>query len=141
MNDGLHLHPLLNALLNATSAVLLILAWFAIKAGKRERHKKLMLGAFGVSTVFLISYLIRFAMSGTTPFPGTGIARVAYFTILFSHMALAATVPVGAILAIRHGLAGRFAAHRKLVRFVWPVWTYVSVTGVVIYAMLYHWPA
>lgn len=140
MSEGLQLHPLFNALLNATSAVLLFMAYVAIKNGERERHKKLMLTAFGVSSAFLVSYLIRFYVSGTTPFPGAGVSKVIYLTILFSHMALAAFVPVGAILAIVWGLKGRFASHKKLVKLVFPVWAYVSVTGVVIYAMLYHWP-
>lgn len=140
MTAGLELHPLFNALLNATSSVLLFMALIAIKGGEVERHKKLMLSAFGVSTVFLVSYLIRFYVSGTHPFPGAGAAKVVYLTILFSHMVLAALVPFGAILAIVWGLKGRVASHKKLVRFVWPIWAYVSVTGVVIYAMLYHWP-
>lgn len=140
MSAGLELHPLFNALLNATSSVLLFMALIAIKGGDVERHKKLMLSAFGVSTVFLVSYLIRFYVSGTHPFPGTGAAKVVYLTILFSHMVLAALVPFGAIFAIVWGLKGRVASHKKLVRFVWPIWAYVSVTGVVIYAMLYHWP-
>jgi putative membrane protein len=140
MSEGVQLHPLFNALLNATSAILLFMAFIAIKGGDKERHKRLMLSAFGVSSAFLVSYLIRFYMSGTTPFPGTGAAKAVYLTILFSHMALAAIVPVGAILAIAWGLKGKVASHKKLVKVVFPVWAYVSVTGVVIYAMLYHWP-
>lgn len=139
MSGELQLHPLFNALLNAASAVLLSLAYVAIKSGDRQRHKRLMLSAFGVSSAFLVSYLIRFYVSGTTPFPGVGAAKVVYLTILFSHMALAAFVPVGAILAIVWGLKGRFSSHKKLVKVVWPMWMYVSLTGVVIYAMLYHW--
>lgn len=140
MSEGLQLHPLFNALLNATSFVLLCLAYVAIKGGDSARHKKLMLSAFGVSCVFLVSYLLRYALTGNTPFPGEGAARTLYLTILFSHMALAAFVPIGAILAIRFGLKGRFASHKRLVKWVFPSWAYVSVTGVVIYAMLYHWP-
>src|SRR5690606_8057583 len=130
---------LFNALLNATSSVLLLMAYLAIKSGDRQRHKRLMLSAFGVSSAFLVSYLIRFYVSGTTPFPGVGAAKVVYLTILFSHMVLAAFVPIGAILAIVWGLKGRFSSHKKLVKVVWPMWMYVSLTGVVIYAMLYHW--
>jgi putative membrane protein len=130
----------MNAVLNGTSAVLLLSAFVAIRAGEKERHKRLMLAAFGVSSVFLVSYLARFYMSGTTAFTGTGLVKGLYLSILFSHMALAATVPVGAILAIRFGLRGNNASHRRVVRVIFPAWVYVSVTGVVIYVMLYHVP-
>lgn len=139
MNE-LHLHPLLNALLNATSAVLLLSAFVAIRAGEKERHKRLMLAAFGVSSVFLVSYLARYYMSGTTTFTGTGWLKGLYLSVLFSHMALAAIVPVGAILAIRFAFKGLLARHRRLVRVIFPAWLYVSITGVVIYVMLYHAP-
>lgn len=135
------LHALVNALFNASSCIFLILAFVAIKGGDAKRHKKLMLSAFACSTAFLVSYLLRHYLHGSTPFPGQGGARIAYLTILFSHMALAAFVPVGAILAIRFGLKGRFDAHKKLVKWAFPAWLYVSVTGIVIYGMLFHWPS
>ncbi len=140
MTESLHLHPLLNAVLNATCAILLLTAFVAIRAGEKERHKRLMLAAFGVSSVFLVSYLARLYLSGTTTFTGTGVVKGLYLSILFSHMALAAIVPVGAILAIRLGLKGMNARHRRVVRLIFPAWLYVSVTGVVIYVMLYHVP-
>jgi putative membrane protein len=138
MDDGIHWHPLLNACLNGCSAVAMFLAWRAIKAGDRERHKMLMLTAFGFSCAFLVSYLIRMVLGGTTPFPHGGALKVLYLSILFSHMLFAAVVPFGVIGAIALGLKGRFGAHRRLVRITFPVWQYVSVTGVVIYLMLYH---
>lgn len=140
------LHALFNASLNATSAILMVLAFQAIKRGDRERHKKLMISAFAVSCVFLVSYAARYILHNliggnpATPFPGTGVAKVVYLSILFSHMVLAAVVPFFAIRAILLGLKARFGDHKKLVRFAFPAWLYVSVTGVVIYAMLYHWP-
>ncbi len=140
MSDGLQLHPLFNALLNATSGVLMFMAYAAIKSGDRQRHKRLMLSAFAVSCAFLVSYLLRVYLHGSTPFPGTGAVKVVYLTILFSHMVLATVVPVGIVVAILWALKGRFSAHKRLVKVVFPGWAYVSVTGVVIYAMLYHWP-
>lgn len=134
-------HALVNALLNASSSIFLIMAVIAIKGGDRERHKRLMLTAFGVSCAFLVSYVLRNTLHGDTPFRGEGAARVVYLTILLSHMVLAAFVPIGAIVAIRLGLKGRFGTHKKLVRWVFPSWVYVSVTGIVIYGMLFHWPA
>lgn len=147
MSDLGALHALLNASLNGTSAVLIVLALLAIRRGEVERHKKLMLSAFVVSSVFLISYLARYITHNliqglpATPFRGTGLAKGVYLTILFSHMFLAAMVPVGVIRAIYLGLKARVDQHRRIVRFAYPAWLYVSVTGVIIYVMLYHWPA
>jgi putative membrane protein len=139
--NELHLHPLLNACLNASAAVLLVLARNAIKRGDREQHKKLMLSALGVSAVFLVSYSFRFlGEGGPRLFAGGAAAKVFYLGVLFSHMILAALVPIGAIAAVVLALKGRFATHVKLVKLTWPAWMYVSITGVVIYVMLYHWP-
>lgn len=140
MSEGLQLHPLFNACLNATSALFIALAFGAVRRGEVERHKKLMLAAFSVSCLFFVSYLIRYALHGSTPFPGQGAVRYAYFAILISHSVLAAAVPFLVIRAIYLGLKGRIAEHRPLVKVGLPAWLYVSVTGVVIYAMLYHWP-
>ena len=134
--------PLLNALLNALAAVLLIVGFVLIK-GRRERaHQWTMLAAFGVSVVFLLSYVAYHVWpigAATTPFGGRGGLRVVYFTILISHIVLAMAVPVLAICTIYFGLRERRVAHRKLARWTLPIWLYVSVTGVVIYMMLYHW--
>lgn len=134
-------HALVNAMFNASSSIFLVLAVIAIKGGDAKRHKKLMLTAFGFSCAFLVSYVLRNYLHGNTPFPGEGAARMLYLAILLSHMALAAFVPVGAIVAIRLGLKGRFTTHKKLVKWVFPSWLYVSVTGIVIYGMLFHWPS
>lgn len=140
--EGFHWHPFFNACLNATSAVLIFMAYAAIKQQKREQHKKLMLTAMGVSAVFLVSYLIRFALAGKpTPFPGDGAWKVIYLVILFSHMILAAAVPVLTIQSIRLALKGDLVTHKKWVKYAYPIWLYVSVTGVVVYLMLYHFPA
>lgn len=130
--------PAVNASLNAASAVLLLTGRGLIKNGKREQHRKVMLTAFGVSTLFLICYVIYHAQVGSVKFRGEGWLRPVYFTILITHVLLAATVPVLAILTLRRALRGEFAKHRKLARVTYPIWLYVSVTGVAVYLMLYH---
>ena len=133
-----HALPALNACLNATSAVLLVTGYRLIRSGQRDAHRKVMLTAFGTSILFLISYLIYHAQVGSVPFEGQGKIRIVYFTILISHTILAATVPFLAIIALRRGLKGEFARHRKIARWTLPIWLYVSVTGVVVYLMLYR---
>lgn len=146
MTDAGAWHALLNACLNATSALLIVLGVSAARRGALATHRRFMLSAFAVSCVFLVSYLTRYVLHNlieglpATPFRGEGLARIVYLVILFSHMVLAAIVPVVAIRAIWLGLKKRIADHRALVRFAFPAWLYVSVTGVVIYLMLYHWP-
>lgn len=132
------LHPLLNACLNATSAVLLYLGWRAIRRGQRARHRTLMIAAFASSSVFLASYLLRFAISGTTKYVGSGGDKVAYLVILFSHMVLAIAVVPMALRGLWLAHTQQFDRHRRLMRVAWPIWMYVSVTGVVVYLMLYH---
>ena len=131
-------HPAINAALNATSAVLLIAGWRAIRAGDRERHRAMMLATVTTSTVFLVSYLIRVATSGTHVYPGNGIDKYIYLTILFSHMVLAVVLVPLVVRALQLALTGRFPQHRRIVRFTWPIWMVVSVTGVAVYVMLYH---
>ena len=130
----------INALLNSLSAVLLILGRRAILRQERQQHQRYMMGAFAVSGLFLLCYLCRVALTGTHRFPGEGLAKLIYLTILGSHMLLAALVPVFAIRAIFLAYKTRFAEHRAVVRYAWPVWMYVSVTGVIVYLMLYHFP-
>jgi putative membrane protein len=137
----LAVHPLINALLNAASGILLFCGWRAIRAKRPKVHKRLMLSAFAVSSVFLVSYLIRVAVEGTHPFPGEGALKAFYLALLGSHMALAATVPVLAISSIAFALKGNLDRHRRWVRFTLPIWGYVSATGVLVYLMLYHLPA
>ena len=132
--------PTVNAGLNSLSAVLLAIGYYAIRNRRIELHRNCMVAAFGVSVVFLVSYLTRVALTGTHRFPGSGIAKLVYLGILFSHMTLAAVTPVLAIRALYLARKQRFAEHRQIVRYAWPIWMYVSVTGVVVYLMLYHWP-
>ncbi|MEQ1949288.1 MAG: DUF420 domain-containing protein [Bryobacteraceae bacterium] len=130
--------PALNATLNGTSAVLLVWAYVLIKKGHCEEHKKVMLAAFTVSVCFLISYLVYHWQVGTVRYPHTGFIRNVYLTILATHTILAASVPVLAIIALRRGLRGNFARHKAVARWALPIWLYVSITGVVVYLMLYQ---
>ncbi len=133
-----HSLPTLNAILNGTSAVLLVLGYYLIRTGQREAHRKVMLTAFGVSIAFLVSYLIYHAQVGSVRFQREGAIRTVYLAILFTHTVLAATVPVLAVITLRRAWAAKFAAHRKIARWTLPIWLYVSVTGVVVYWMLYR---
>ena len=130
--------PALNATLNATSAVLLLLGYRAVRRQEIELHRRLMVSAACVSAVFLVSYLVYHAHVGSKPFPGHGPIRVVYFTILISHVLLAATIVPLALVTLRRGLRMDVARHRRIARWTWPLWMYVSVTGVVIYVMLYR---
>jgi uncharacterized membrane protein YozB (DUF420 family) len=130
--------PAVNATLNATSAVLLVLAYRAIRAHDVERHRKLMLSAASVSTVFLACYLIYHARVGSVHFTGQGPVRAVYFTILVSHTILAAAIVPLVLRTLFLGLKRRDPQHRRIARWTFPLWLYVSVTGVVIYVMLYQ---
>jgi len=136
-----HELPAVNAILNATAAILLGRGYFLILAGRRDQHKKTMIAAFTVSVVFLISYLIYHANSGIVYYRKTGLIRYVYFTILYTHTPLAAAVPVLAIITLRRALkaekTGDFSLHRRIARWTLPIWLYVSVTGVLVYLMLY----
>lgn len=130
--------PALNALLNATAAVLLIRGFLLIRSGRRDDHRRTMIAAFAVSTVFLVSYLVHHAFAGIILYQKTGLIRTVYLTILYTHTALAAAVPVLAIVTLRRGLKGNFPRHRAIAKWTLPIWLYVSVTGVVVYFMLYR---
>lgn len=130
--------PLVNALLNGTSAVLLLAGYQRIRAGKKESHRKFMIAALIASGLFLASYLIYHAQVGSVKFTGEGVARIIYFTILISHTVLAVAVPPLALLTLVRALRERFQAHRSIARWTLPVWLYVSVTGVIVYLMLYR---
>lgn len=130
--------PAVNATLNATSAVLLVLAYRAIRARHVERHRRLMLAAASVSTVFLVCYLVYHAHVGSVHFTGQGIVRTVYFTILISHTILAAAIVPLVLRTLYLGLKRRVPQHRRIARWTFPLWLYVSVTGVVIYLMLYQ---
>jgi putative membrane protein len=130
--------PTLNALLNATSAVLLAAGWFAIRARRIRAHQACMLGAFGVSLVFLLSYVIYHYFAGSRPFTGQGWIRPVYFALLLTHVVLAAVIVPLALTTIYRGLTGQFGRHMRIARWTLPLWLYVSITGVVIYLLLYH---
>ncbi len=129
--------PDLNAALNALAAILLIRGVVLIKDGRRNQHRRTMLTAFGVSIVFLISYLTYHFNVGSVKFTGTGVIRYVYFTILISHTLLAAAVPFLAVITLRRGLNNDLRRHVALAKWTFPIWLYVSVTGVVVYWMLY----
>lgn len=152
-------HPLVhvNATLNSLATVLLIAGWLLIKRGQREAHARVMMTAFVVSTLFLACYLYYHYQVGSVKFTHPGPIRYAYLLILFSHIILAVTVPFLAVATIYAGMVGQgwilaqkrsaeerlhmLSRHRKLARWTFPIWLYVSVTGVVVYVMLYHlWP-
>ena len=130
--------PALNATLNAASAVLLLLAYRAIRGHRIEPHRKLMLAAAATSAVFLTSYLVYHAHVGSVRFTGQGPVRAAYFTILITHTILAVAIVPMVLRTLYLGLRRRDEPHRRLARWTFPLWLYVSVTGVVIYAMLYR---
>ena len=128
----------LNASLNAASTVFLVAGFYFIRRKEVARHRACMLTAFGISCAFLVSYLIHHARVGSVPFRGPESLRPLYFAVLVPHVILAAVVPVLAILTIRRALKGDFERHRRIARVTWPIWLYVSVTGVVVYWMLYR---
>jgi uncharacterized membrane protein YozB (DUF420 family) len=135
--DFSHL-PALNASLNATAALLLVAGYRMIRRGRREAHRRLMLAAFTVSTLFLVSYLVYHFEVGSVRFTKTGVIRTLYFAILISHTILAAAVPPLAVLTLWRALRGRLEAHRRIARWTLPIWLYVSATGVAVYWMLYR---
>ena len=130
--------PALNALLNTASAVLLVTGYRLIRQGRREAHRKAMTAALAVSVLFLASYLVYHAQVGSVKFTKTGWVRPVYFTILITHTVLAACVAPMALVTVWRAWKGRFEQHRRLARITLPLWLYVSVTGVIVYLMLYH---
>lgn len=130
--------PALNAGLNATSAVLLIIGYRLIRRGQNEAHRRVMLAAFTVSVLFLISYLIYHYQVGSVRFQKTGAIRTLYLGILLTHTVLAAAVPFLAVITLSKGLRGRYDSHRRIARWTLPIWLYVSITGVIVYLMLYQ---
>ena len=125
-----------NAVLNGTSAALLVAGFFLIRSGRRDAHRRAMTAAFACSILFLVSYLVYHAQVGSVRFQGTGTVRTVYLSILLTHTVLAAAVPFLAVSTIVLARRERFETHRKLARVTLPVWLYVSVTGVAIYFML-----
>jgi len=138
--------PAVNAVLNGTATILLMLGYWFIRKGEKDKHKKTMLTAFGTSILFLVFYLLyhfalqRYTGNASRKFMGEGLIRPIYYTILITHVVLAAAVPALAWVTIRRGLKQQWAAHRRIAKITFPIWLYVSITGVVIYFMLYHFP-
>lgn len=138
--------PAVNASLNALATLLLIAGYIAIKSGRQEQHKQIMLTAFATSAIFLACYLVYHAAlahytgDGSRRFTGAGAIRFVYFAILISHVLLAVVVAVLAPTVIYRALKNQFERHKRLARITFPIWLYVSVTGVIIYFILYHWP-
>ena len=128
----------LNAILNALSAILLVLGFSAIRRREIETHRRFMLMAFGVSVLFLISYVVYHLRVGSVKFQGVGVIRYLYFAILISHTILAAIVPILASITLFRALKERIPQHRAIARWTLPIWLYVNITGVVIYLMLYQ---
>lgn len=139
--------PATNAMLNGLATILLLVGFTAIKSGRVALHRRMMLYSFGVSVAFLALYLVHkgamyhFTGKFNTKIEATGSVAATYYCILISHVLLAATVPVLAPLTIYRGLKGDCVRHRRIARITFPIWLYVSVTGVIIYGMLYHWPS
>ncbi len=130
--------PALNATLNGSAAILLLIGYRFIRRGEIRRHRATMLSACAVSTAFLTSYVIYHANIGSKRFPGHGPVRTVYLTILLTHVVLAAAVLPLALITVIRGLRGRYDRHRAIARWTFPIWLYVSVTGVVVYLMLYQ---
>jgi len=130
--------PSVNAALNATSAVLLVAGYYCIRQRRERAHRACMLAAFSVSILFLLSYGVYHFHAGTTRFTGQGWIRPVYFALLLSHTLLAAIVPFLVLITLSRALRQQFARHRAIARWTLPLWLYVSVTGVLIYWLLYH---
>ena len=130
--------PPLNAALNALSATLVVSGYLCIRRGKTAQHKRCMLSALGVSTLFLAGYLILRAVAGMTRFTGEGWIRPVYFAILFSHTVLAAVIVPLVLVTVVRAVRGEFDRHVRVARWTLPLWLYVSLTGVLIYWLLYH---
>jgi putative membrane protein len=134
----IHDLPAVNASLNAISGVLLLVAYGFIRARKIEQHRRVMIAAFVASSLFLACYIIYHAQVGSVRFVRQGFVRPLYFTILITHVTLAAAVPPLAIITLSRGLKARYKQHRAIARWTFPIWLYVSVTGVLVYVLLYQ---
>jgi len=130
--------PTINALLNGSAGVFLTLGYVFIRRGNRLAHKRSMLTAFAISCGFFVTYVLHHAQVGSVPFQGTGAVRVVYFAMLLPHIVLAAALVPLALLTVYRGWTNRIDRHRKVARWTFPIWMYVSVSGVVLYFMLYH---
>jgi uncharacterized membrane protein YozB (DUF420 family) len=129
--------PALNASLNALASVFLVIGYLLIRRGRRDAHRRSMLLALTTSALFLVSYVTYHANAGSVPFRGTGVIRIVYFVILIPHIILAATILPLALVTAARGLRGDYGRHVRIARWTLPLWLYVSVTGVIVYLMLY----
>jgi uncharacterized membrane protein YozB (DUF420 family) len=134
----IHDLPAVNASLNALSGVLLVIGFTLIHNKRIEAHRKVMIAAFATSSLFLICYVVYHAQVGSVPFTRQGFVRPLYFTILITHVTLAFTVVPLAIITLSNGLKGRYPQHRRIAKWTLPIWFYVSVTGVLVYVLLYQ---
>jgi putative membrane protein len=130
--------PAVNATLNAICFVLLTAGYFLIRRGRIAQHRAVMIAAFSTSVLFLTSYVIYHAQVGSKPFPGQGPIRILYFAVLIPHVVLAAAIVPMVLMTLSRGLKRQDARHRALARWTLPIWMYVSITGVIVYYMLYH---
>jgi uncharacterized membrane protein YozB (DUF420 family) len=130
--------PAVNATLNATCALLLVIGWILIKRGRIRQHRAVMIAAVSTSALFLTSYLIYHAQVGSVRFTKTGAIRIFYFTILLTHTILAAVIVPMVLVTLSRGLSGKYDPHRRIARWTMPIWLYVSITGVIVYVMLYQ---
>ena len=130
--------PALNATLNATCTVLLVIGWILIKRGRIRQHRGVMIAAVSVSALFLVSYLVYHAQVGSVRFTKVGLIRTVYFTVLLTHTILAAAIVPMVLVTLSRGLSGRYDPHRRIARWTMPIWLYVSITGVIVYVMLYR---
>jgi putative membrane protein len=131
--------PEVNAALNGTAALLLSAGWFFVRRRKIRAHRACMTAAFATSSVFLVTYLLHHAQVGSVPYTGTGALRAVYFALLIPHIVLAAAIVPLALFAMYRALIGNYRGHKRITRFALPIWLYVSVSGVIIYLMLYGW--
>ena len=130
--------PAVNATLNTISTVLLVTGWVFIHRGERQKHKACMIAALVTSSLFLTSYVIYHAQVGSVPFRGTGWIRTVYFSVLIPHVILAAAVVPPILITVSRGLSAKYDKHRRIARWTLPIWLYVSITGVIVYLMLYQ---
>jgi putative membrane protein len=130
--------PALNATLNGISTLLLVTGWIFIHRGERQKHRACMIGALVVSALFLTSYVIYHAQVGSVPFKGTGWIRTVYFAVLIPHIILAAAIVPPVLITASRGLSAKYDQHRRIAKWTLPLWLYVSVTGVIVYWMLYR---
>jgi len=130
--------PAVNASLNAISTVLLLTGYVFIRRGERQKHKACMIAALVTSTLFLTSYVIYHAQVGSVPFKGTGWIRTVYFAVLIPHVILAAAIVPPILITASRGLSAKYDKHRRIARWTLPLWLYVSITGVIVYLMLYQ---